>query len=320
MKLLQKILGTKPICQGIVGVSFLEHGIAIAIAKYQNGDNLVLSHCEFINNPDKSSQNTLNELAASYNLSAYDCHLVLTANDYRRINMEAPNVTETEIAEALRWKIADLIEFPATKAIIDFYPVPASKRPNTPRTIEVIASSSDFLKSQIDKCTQAHLQLTVIDIQETSLRNLAVLLPENERGVAVLYLQESFGAILIQKEATIYLYRKFEIGYKNLNLDKLSSNLDQALQLQNNLALEIQRSMDYVESYYGIPPISSLVVVPLAEHTQELLTILRDEQGITARIMDLSAILNTDILLNDQTQSYCCPVIGATLRDPAITA
>jgi MSHA biogenesis protein MshI len=72
--------------------------------------------------------------------------------------------------------------------------------------------------------------------------------------------------------------------------------------------------MDYVESYYGIPPISTLVVIPLIEHTEQLMTILRDDHGITARIMDLSAIVDSNILLNDQTQSYCCPVIGATLR------
>ena len=320
MKLLQKLFAKKPICQGIVGISFLEHGMAIAISKFQEGNNLRLSYCEFISDNTQNQQNKLNELAASYNLSTYDCHLVLTANDYRRINMEAPTVAEHEITDALRWKITDLIDFPTSKAVIDFYPVPASQRANSPKMLEVVASSKDMLKNQIEKCRLAQLHLKVIDIQETSLRNLAVLLPENERGVAVLYLQESSGAILIQKEATIYLYRKFDIGYKNLSLHRLSTDNELTLQEQNNLALEIQRSMDYVESYYGIPPISSLVVVPLAEQTQELLTLLRDEHGITARIMDLSAIVDSDILLNDQTQSLCCPVIGATLRHLATSA
>jgi MSHA biogenesis protein MshI len=84
---------------------------------------------------------------------------------------------------------------------------------------------------------------------------------------------------------------------------------------QNNLALEIQRSLDYVESYYGIPPISGLAIIPLAKYTQNLLDILNKNHGITARIMDLSAIVDSDILLDDVTQSYCSPVIGATLRN-----
>jgi len=316
VKLLQKLVGKKSVCQGIVGISFLEHGMAIAISSYQLGNTLRLDYCAFLNDTAKQ-QNELNEISAKYHLTDYDCHLVLTANDYRRINIEAPAVAESEIKEAVRWKIADLIEFPAAKAVIDYYPVPPSKRANSSQMLEVIASPTDLVKNRIAICLQAQLQLKVIDIQETTLRNLAILLPENERGVAVLYLQENFGAILIQKDATIYLYRKFDIGYKNLNLSPLSASTDMAQQEQNNLALEIQRSMDYVESYYGIPPISTLVVIPLIEHTEQLMTILRDDHGITARIMDLSAIVDSNILLNDQTQSYCSPVIGATLRHAA---
>ncbi|MEQ1529102.1 MAG: hypothetical protein ABL925_07285, partial [Methylococcales bacterium] len=314
VKLLQKLFGKKSVCQGVIGISFLEQGFAIAIAKYQEAKTLRLSHCEFVSAAPKDQQHKLNELASFYNLYDYDCHLVLTANDYRRINLEAPAVAEQEMNEALRWKITDLIEFPVSKAVLDYYPTPPSKRTNSGQMLEVIVSSSDVLKNQIEKCRLAQLQLKVIDIQETCLRNLAVLLPENERGVAILYLQEASGAMLIQKQATIYLYRKFEIGFKSLNLQQQSGNIDQAVHEQNNLALEIQRSMDYVESYYGIPPISSLVVIPLLDHTEALLAVLRDEHGITARIMDLTAIVDSDILLNDPTQSFCSPVIGATLR------
>jgi len=131
----------------------------------------------------------------------------------------------------------------------------------------------------------------------------------------VLHLQESSGTILIQKEGTIYLSRNFDIGYRELGLALLNSDDDSQSSIeQNNLALEIQRSLDYVESYYGIPPISGLAVIPLAENTQELLNILNSNHGITARIMDLSAIVDCDILLDDATQSRCSPVIGATLR------
>jgi MSHA biogenesis protein MshI len=58
-----------------------------------------------------------------------------------------------------------------------------------------------------------------------------------------------------------------------------------------------------------------LAIIPLAENTQNLLDILNNNHGITTRIMDLSAIVDSDILLDDATQSYCSPVIGATLRD-----
>jgi MSHA biogenesis protein MshI len=215
------------------------------------------------------------------------------------------------MADAIRWKISDLVEFAVDKAVIDFYPMPSSQRASSSKMLEVIASPGDQIKIQVDKCLKAGLQLKVIDIQETTLRNLAMQLPDDHRGVAILHLDESSGIILIEKSGTIYLCRQFETGYKKLALD--GGNTLFTLE-QNNLVLEIQRSLDYVESYYGIPPISCLAIIPLAEHTENLLELLNTNLGISVRILELSAILDSDMSLDHQTLSYCAPVIGATLR------
>jgi MSHA biogenesis protein MshI len=315
VRLLQKLFGKKSQAKGVVGISYLPNGIALAVSNYSDNSKLRLNHCEFIPSLNLGEQPALlRDLVARYNLDAYDCHLVLTKDNYRRVNVEAPAVAENEMSEAIRWKIVDLVDFSIEKAVVDYYSVPVSMRANSSDMLEVIASPNELIEELADKSTQAGLQLKVIDIQETVLRNLAVLLPENNRGVAVLTLQESSGTILIQKEGTIYLSRNFDIGYRELRLATHNADDSQSSIEQNNLALEIQRSLDYVESYYGIPPISGLAVIPLAENTQNLLNILNGNHGITARIMDLSTIVDCDILLDDATQSWCSPVIGATLR------
>lgn len=314
--LLKKLFGKKPQNKGIVGISYLPHGIAVAVANNADNNKVRLNYCEFIPALNLGEQLTvLREIVARYGLDEYDCHLVLTADNYRRVNIEAPAVAENEMNEAIRWRIADLIDFPIDKATVDYYSVPVSMRANSGKMLEVVASPNELIKELSDRSKQVGLQPKVVDILETVLRNLAVLLPENKRGVAVLYLQESSGTILIQKEGVIYLSRNFDIGYRDLGLAAADVSDDgQAKSEQNNLALEIQRSLDYVESYYGIPPISGLAVIPLAQNTQDLLNVLSGNHGITARIMDLSAIVDCDILLDDATQSRCSPVIGATLR------
>lgn len=288
----------------------------MAVANNADNDKLRLAYCEFIHTKNAAEQAAvLRELVAKHKLDEYVCHLVLNSENYRRVNIEAPVVAELEMTDAIRWKIAELIDIPADKAIIDYYPAPTSMRASSSKMLEVVASPNELIKELADKSKQAGLQLKVIDILETVLRNLAVLLPENKRGVAVLYLKESSGTILIQKDGVIYLSRNFDIGYWNLGLaatGTVGANPNSVE--QNNLALEIQRSLDYVESFYGIPPISGLVVVPLAQNTQGLLNILNSNHGITARIMDLTAIVDCDILLDDVTQSWCAPVIGATMR------
>lgn len=316
MRWLQKLFANKPECRGIVGISFLPMGIAIAIANYSGNGTLRLICCQFIPGADNQSwQRSLDAIIDQYTLAHYDCHLVLNHGHYQRINIDAPAVPDGEISEAIRWKINDLIEFPLDKAVIDFYPSPPAKRANSAQMLEVIACSSDQIELQAEKCINAGLQLKVIDIQETVLRNLAALLPENHRGIAILHLLEATGTILIEKDSTIYLSRQFDIGYKKLNLDCYGiDSTESARQTQTQLALEIQRSLDYVESYYGIPPISGVAIIPLAEHTQNLVDILNQHLGISTRIMDLCALIDCDILLDDATQSLCSPVIGATLR------
>lgn len=314
--LINKLFGKKRQNKGIVGISRQPQGVAVACATYKDNNKVALDYCEYIpffNNAEYLT--ILRQLVNRHNLNDYDCHMVLVTGDYRRVNIEAPGVTDEEMNEAIRWKINDLIDLPADKATIDFYSMPESTRANNPRMLEVIVSPNELILELANKSKQAGLQLKVIDIQETVLRNLAVLLPENKRGVAILYLQESSGIIIIQKDGVIFLSRNLDIGYRELGLGSVNAGEDSRNTIeQNNLALEIQRSLDYVESYYGIPPISGLAVVPLAQNTQDLLNILNNNHGITARIMDLTAIVDCNILLDDATQSRCAPVIGATLR------
>ncbi len=317
VQLFQKLLGKKVSSRGITALSFTSEGIALAISQYSEEYKPILIHCEFIYTNNK--QLVLKELSKKHQLEQYDCYLVLASDDYRLITIEAPAVTDDELSQAIQWKISDLVEFQIEDTVIDYYPLPLSERANSDKMLEIIASPKSAIQPLVDSCIHCGLQLKVIDIQETCLRNLASLIPENNRGVAILHLLKTSGRIILVQQSSIYLNRKLAMGSDRLGLADDLSNVEQELIEQNGLALEIQRSFDYVESYYGLPPISGLVVLPLIEHTQEILSILNKSHGITARVMDLSTIVDSDILLDDKTQSLCAPVIGATLRDTAVS-
>ena len=312
MQLFKKLLGKKAVNKGIVALSFTPDGIAIAISHYTD-NNPALTHCEFIATNNK--QSTLEELSKQHHLEKYDCTLVLSSENYRLITIETPQVKEEELTDAIRWKIAELIEFPIEDAVIDFYPLPDSQRSTTTNMLEVVATQKSTIQPLVDLCLQCNLQLSIIDIQETTLRNLAALIPENERGVAVLHLQKTTGRIIIERQGSLYLSRKLAIGFDRLGINNNFLSAEQISMEHDGLALDIQRSFDYVESFYGLPPISGLAVIPLPENTQDLLNTLNHNHGVTARIMDLSTIINGDILMDDGTQSFCATVIGATMRE-----
>lgn len=335
MQWLQKLFSKKNSHHGIIGISFLPQGISLAIAHYTQNNSVKLTHCEYIAVAKKEDYATiLKQWVTRYELGNYACHLVLDGNDYQRVNIEAPTVPVNEMPQAIRWKIHELINVPVDDAVIDYYPVPDFS--DGVPSLEVIACPHATVKPLVAECTRASLALTVIDIQETTLRNLAALLPNNPLGVAVLYLQPSSGIILIQKQGVIYMARKIDIGYEalelessfpadiletmehdNLLLDSQDSASDTSavLKTHDNLALEIHRSLDYVESYYNIGSITELAIIPWADETKDLVDKLNIFYGITAYPMDLSILLDCDIALDYATQSLCSPVIGATLRD-----
>lgn len=312
--LFQKIFRKNFSSEGIAAISFTSEGIALAVSLHPNELNPKpkLIHCEFIYTNNRL--NTLKQLTESHNLKNYDCHLVLASDHYRLITIAPPAVTEAEMSEAVRWKISDLVEFHIEDAIIDHYPLPISQRANSENKMEVVATAKSTIQPLVDLCTSCELQLKVIDIQETSIKNLATLLPENN-GIAILHLQKTTGQIIIEQKGLIHLSRKLAMGFERLGLTDAFLSEGQIELEQNNLALDIQRSYDYIESYYSHPPISELVVIPVVKNTQNILDFLNSKHGITSRVMDISTMIDSDILLNDSTQSLCAPVIGATLRE-----
>jgi len=314
VRLLNFFGGQQSASRGTVAISFMQNQLAVAITNHSESRSPFMTFCESISCTAHEQQSVLNELSKTHQLNEYTCHLVLSPEQYYLITLEKPDVSEDEIKEAVRWKINDRLEYPAEQAVIDYYTLPDSNRTNSNKMLDVIASPRKNILAMTEKCQQAGLNLTVIDIQETVLRNLATLLPESNQGVALLYLGKDSGTIVIQKLGCIYLSRKIAIGCQQLQQKEPFSSSAQLNLEHDNLALEIQRSLDYVESYFGIPPVSSLAIIPIPEDTQQLLNVLNNSHVITGRIMDLSAIIDSRILLDDKTQNLCAPVIGATLR------
>lgn len=314
MQFLKKLLKRPaPKSQGIVAISFLPTGFAVAITRYSEHNRPKLVFCDFVTGPRQNWLGQLELLVRTHKLEQFACHILLSQEQYRSFSVEAPQVNPDEIKAALSWRISEIIDYPAEQAEIDFYPMPKSNRANRTPMLEVVTCHHDLLSPLLQLCQKARLNVRVVDIQETALRNLATLLPENQQGIAILHIQPSACQIVIQKGGEIYLSRRLDFNYQKLH-ENLPEGGNDLMPEQNNLALEIQRSFDFVENYYDIPPVTSLAAVLIPHRTEQIVNFLMIDHGITARAMDLSAFVDSDVLLNDALQNICAPVIGASLR------
>ena len=182
--------------------------------------------------------------------------LVLPLDQYQVFQMERPEgVEETELADALKWKLKDFLDFSPTDAVSDVFPFPADASRGRGVLVNVVAARKSLVRELIDLVGNAGLALARIDIAELALRNLVCRLDESRRGATLVHLKEHYGHMVICRDQTLYLSRR---------LDVTSGDLQDAAEQENavqSLALEIQRSLDYYESQLGQAPPARIQLV-----------------------------------------------------------
>jgi MSHA biogenesis protein MshI len=220
--------------------------------------------------------------------------------------VEAPDVPDDELRAAVRWRIKDLIDFHIDDAVIDVFQMPHQGRGGPNQMMYAVAARTESVREQVSAAEDAGINLEVIDILELSLRNIAALLEDESRGVALLYLGSAGGVLLLVRQGVLYLTRRIETG-----VDALSSAEGMRSELVAGLALEARRSLDYFESHYEQSSIPVLYTAGLETWDQDQ---LERELGISVRNVDLGSIFDTELVLDAELQRKCLPAIGAALR------
>jgi len=298
------------------GVAVAMLGDGFAIAQYRAAESTAgigLLHTAHHPCAAADRPRVLGQAVADLGAAGTVCRLVLAPGDFRMLQTSRPEVPEDELREALRWRIQDMLDFAVTEAEIEYFPMPSPRQAASGEVLTVLACRTNLIRKYSELCEDAGLQLGVIDIPEMALRNLGARLPESARGVALLSLQRERGMLQLQRGGDIYISRELNIGsvpFQRGHAGMGSHDPESALE---RLALEVQRSLDYYESYYGQSPVAGLVVTPIARGTQQLVDGLNRSLGVISRAMDLGALLSLE-RMDDALQQACLPAVGAALR------
>jgi MSHA biogenesis protein MshI len=236
---------------------------------------------------------------------------VLDPGGYRLLLVEAPDVPAEELRAAVRWRIKDLIDFHVDDAVIDVFEMPRHARGGPNRMMYAVTAKADVVKQQIELVEGAGLNLDVIEIPELSLRNLATLLEDEQRGTAFLYLGEERSTLLLVRQGVLYLARYVETG-----VTTLAQAGELRAELVAGLTLEVRRSLDYFESHYEQTSIPQLCTSGLEAADRQQ---IGRELGIAVHDVDLKKLFDMDDTLSPELQRLCLPAIGAALRrDPVV--
>jgi MSHA biogenesis protein MshI len=299
--------------RGIVGVCQGQDGLAVAHVILQGDAMPRLNACEFLSGGIGDQASLLQGWLKKVGLSAAQSVFSLTVDDYQMLQVAPPEVPDNELRDAIRWQIRDLIDFPVEESVVDVFQVPRDIQREGARTAYVVVARQNLLRQKVALLKDTKLKLQAIDIPELVLRNIGNLLPNADRGVALLYFGSDSGQIIICRGGKLCLARKINVGAESLR-----PGAPYWQDMVDSVALEVQRSLDFFESNFSQPAIGSLALAPLGFDPADLMVNLEETLGMAVQPLEIAQLLDCQILPDRPEQ--CLLAIGAALRTEMVSS
>ena len=298
---------TKSVADGALGIALQANGLALARVCRRDG-RVELPVCEPIVAPPAALGEALRERVEALSLGGMPVNLLLASADYQLLLVERPAVPPAELRAALRWRIRELVSEPLDSLVVDAFALPDDAyRGRTPMAY-CAALARARMQALAELAAGAGLRLASIDIPEMALRNLGLLAGAEGQNLAVLQLNARDGLICVQNGADLYMTRRIERGLDNRG--------EEAAQL----ALEIQRSLDYFESQLGKGYLGRVLLLPPATAGEQVLAELGARLSVRVQALAIGELFAASPLLAlpAEQQAQCLLAVGAALRREAL--
>jgi len=212
-------------------------------------------------------QDSLKNYVAQQGLNNTKCQVTLAISKYQLLQLDKPAVPNAEINQALQWTVKEQL-FSDGELAVDYFDLPAAAA--NAKKLNVVALGRNEIEALRDGIIEAGLRLVGISIEELTTCNL---LPPSDDAAIVLHQNPGEQICLsIVKKGLLYFSRRLRT-YENL------ANFSvQELQMgiADNLALEIQRSMDYFESQLRQAPVKQVYIALDTMHQDALAELIKD--------------------------------------------
>lgn len=294
-----------------VGIELSRSGVAVVVLGQEGGLNQVKARTLIATGEQglKPVQQDLAALVEKHQLKAAECNLVLAKEDYQLLLVEAPEVPDAEIKEAVRWRIKDLVTTPLEQAAIDVFVLPQDGARAGKKMVYVVVAEKSRIAELVAFVAESQLELKTIDIVELSLRNVTMAIEDETaaaRGVALVRLEEGVGSVSIYRQGNLYLSRQFQINYKGGLLDDLPVE---------SLALEVQRSLDYYERQMGQAQPASLYVCGENISEDKIDDELKRALPVAVKWLNVGELIpSAEDEVDDGMAQICVGALGACLR------
>ncbi len=237
----------------------------------------------------------------------------LARGDYQLLVLPEPPVLEAEMEASLRWSVSPLIDFPIEEAVVAWMRIPTAEfQPGAEKQVYAIVTRRSMADEQVELFQKAKVPLKAIDVRETALRNIAVLLEKKPEGIGLLTVGPTGIMTTFTFKGELYLDR-----FIAQSLDEVvTGDAERKQKVFDRVAQQVYQSMDLITRNHPFITIERIVVSPLpvplgiAAH-------LAGKLPVPVQALDLASVFDisaTPELARPENQARYLTALGAALR------
>jgi len=271
----------------VLGVEISPEGVAIARLAGATGD---LNAFDFQSCAPGDWPICLDALVDYHKLAGADCYVSLHSAFYNMLLVDAPDVNDAELSDAVRWRVKDLISQSLDDVVVEVFRLPPEAYRGRMNMVYASIVERNVVKSIIEVVAEADLNLQSIGINDLSVCQYGKgLSGVRDVGLAFVTLGQQGGVINLTENGLLYLSRSIDIGLEGLSVGTVVGELAlDAGSRTDALALDIQRSLDYYESQLGKSGIGKVIFMPTADMLTQVVEDLRGKVSADLQILDLT--------------------------------
>lgn len=298
--------------EGWLATSFSAEGVCAAVVKRRADDKPLVQAAVMYPGRKPLAAATLEKMHRDLHAQSYRNTTLLGAGEYQILTLDAPNVPPEELKTAVRWRLKDMLDFPAADATVDVIDIPADKNgPGRAQSLFAVAARNNAVAQRQALYGECKITLSVIDIPEMAQRNIAGLMETQGRGLAMLSFDGEGGLLTVTFDGELYLARRIDV-----TVVQLADTSDaQRQQYYDKITLELQRSFDHFDRQFHFISVARLVLAPTG--SDGLHAYLADNLYMPVEALDLTALFDfsrVPDLLSAAGQARFFLALGAALR------
>lgn len=239
---------------------------------------------------------------------------VLSRKEYQMFLVDKAAVRPEEMESSLRWSLTPLLDYPASDANLSWMAIPQTQAgSNRTPQLYVIATRRELANQRTDLFENARIPVSVLDIRETGQRNISAALNDQEAAVCLIYAEPQGVQLTVTYQGELYLERYIRESLFNVEGEREAITEDQKL---DRVALEVQRSIDFVHRNAASIPFDGIFVAP-TQSDIGLVEKLNSRLLTDISALDLSTVFEWPAgsdLVKPEIQALYFSALGAALR------